>query len=101
MTAENARLRQEYIAYRNALWALAVEVEAVRAQLSHLALYGGKAGYLTSQVDLLAARLRDALTAVALLYEEGIVLAGTCEHGVPRKDMPYSHYSMYHKEDHP
>lgn len=25
----------------------------------------------------------------------------TCEHGVSRKHMPYTHYSIYHKEDHP
>lgn len=25
----------------------------------------------------------------------------TCEHGISRKHMPYTHYSIYHKEDHP
>lgn len=27
--------------------------------------------------------------------------SGLCEHDVPWKEMPYSHYSMYHKVDHP
>jgi hypothetical protein len=47
-----------------------------------------------------ARRILTVLADIGVLAEPGKLLA-RCEHGYTWPSMPYSHYSMYHKTDHP